>query len=234
MSRFAYAYGALPLALAGLAGCPSNETMACPPGQMYDSNVGQCMGQQQMACPPGQMWNGSMCAAGGAVGGNCPPGQTWNGSTCAAAGGVGGFPNPFGASCTPAQPADQMTAAAAGPALGALAQQYAPGAQAVGGIAAGNFQPGQCIEVPVTLNAGKCYTAIGTGAGPSEIDVILAPNLPGPLAQAVAQDNMQGSMAVLGGSPNCFRNPSPFPAPMKLILKVNAGQGNAAAQLYEK
>jgi hypothetical protein len=249
MSRFAYV-AVLPLAIAGLAGCPSNETLSCPPGQFYDSNMGTCVNQGGMggqcpmgqtwngqmcvagggACPPGQVWNGSMCTAGG--GQQCPAGQTWNGQACVAG---GGFPNPFGgSSCTPAQPADQMSAAAAGPALNAIAMQQAPGATAVGGVASGNFQPGQCIEVPVTLNPGKCYTAIGTGAGPTEIDVMLAPNLPGPLAQPIAQDNTQGSMAVLGGGANCWKSISPLPLPAKLILKVNAGQGNAAAQLYEK
>lgn len=246
MSRFAYV-AVLPLAIAGLAGCPSNETLSCPPGQYYDSNMGTCVGQGGMnQCPMGQTWNGQMCVAGGQ---QCPMGQTWNGQACVAGGGQqcpmgqtwngqacvagGGFPNPFGGGqCTPAQPADQMSAAAAGPALNAIAMQQAPGATAVGGVAAGNFQPGQCVEVPVTLNPGKCYTAIGTGAGPTEVDVMLAPGIP--MAPPLAQDNQQGSMAVLGGGANCWRSIAPLPIPAKLILKVVAGQGNAAAQLYEK
>ncbi len=234
MSRLALASIAMfPVALLSLTGCPSENNVACPPGQFYDQNSGQCFGQQP-SCPPGQTWNGMQCAAGVGTAPTCPAGQTWNGSACVAGAG-GGFPaNPFGigGSCPPAQPADAMTASAAGPGLSLLAQQYAPGATAVGGVAAGNFQTGQCVEVAVTLNPGKCYTAIGTGAGPTEVDVMLTPGIP--MAPPIAQDNTSGTMAVLGGTPNCFRNPSPFPVPAKLVLKVSAGQGNAAAQLYEK
>jgi hypothetical protein len=150
------------------------------------------------------------------------------------AGGGTGIPGVGGGSCPPAQPLDAMAGAAATQGLNLLAQQNAPGAHAVGTALAGNFQAGQCLEVQVTLNPGKCYTAIGTGAGPTEVDVQLQLPLPPPGNQTVAQDNGSGPMAVLGKSPDCFKNPSPLPVPMKFVLKVPAGSGMAAAQLYEK
>jgi hypothetical protein len=241
MVRFVFAsLGALTLALVALTGCEKDKPV-CMQGQMYDEATGQCMASQPM-CPQGTMWNGMQCAPMGGGGTNCPAGTQWNGQTCAAAGGGvggvggagGGIPGLGGGSCPPAQALDAMAGMAATQGLNLLAQQNAPGAKAVGSPLAGNFQAGQCLEVQVTLNPGKCYTAIATGAGPTEVDVQLQLPLPPPGNQTIAQDNASGPMAVLGKSPDCFKNPSPFPAPMKLVLKVPAGQGMAAAQLYEK
>ncbi|NUP10453.1 MAG: hypothetical protein HOW73_30755 [Polyangiaceae bacterium] len=235
-----------------LAGCPSSSsTYECPPGQYYDSNAGTCMGggyQQcppgstmgpqgcmaQQQCPAGQVFNGQMCVQqGGAP--QCPAGQQWNGQQCApAAGGLGGM---FGTApqCTPAQPLDPNSTAAVSQGLPVLAQQQAPGSKPVGSALAGNFQAGQCLEMQVTLNPGKCYTAVGIGAQGQEVDVHLVPGLPSPVPlPPLAQDNSTGPMAVLGGGGNCFKNPSPFPGPAKLVLRVASGQGMAAAQLYEK
>jgi hypothetical protein len=251
MVRFAFAsLAAMSLALVALAGCEKDKP-TCMQGQMYDEASGQCMAQQPMCpqgtmwngaqcapagggCPAGQMWNGSACVAGGGGGTQCPAGQTWNGSACVAGGGGGVIPGVGGGSCPPAQALDPMAGAAATQGLNLLAQQNAPGAKAVGSPLAGNFQAGQCLETQVMLNPGKCYTAIATGAGPSEVDVQLQLPLPPPGNQTIAQDNGSGPLAVLGKSPDCFKNPSPFAAPMKLVLKVSGGQGMAAAQLYEK
>jgi hypothetical protein len=237
-----------------MAACGSSPEASCPPGSFFDPNMGQCTNQMGGGCPPGTMWNGAQCAPQGGMA--CPPGQSWNGAQCAPApqcppgtqwqnntcapmggvGGVGGGMGGLGGSgCSPASPLDPMMAGAATQGLGLLAQQHAPGATPVGGTnLAGNFQPGQCLEVQVTLNPGKCYTAVGQGAGVSEVELQLAAPLPGPLAQPFAQDNTTGAMAVLGGAPNCFRAPGIFPIPAKFVLKAGAGQGAAAAQLYEK
>ena len=245
--------GALALGVLSLAGCEKDKP-ACMQGQMFDEATGQCMAMQPSCpmgttwngmqcvqgggggqmCPAGQTWNGSGCVAGGGMGQQCPAGQTWNGSACVAGGGLpGGLGGFGGASCSPAQALDPMAATAATQGLNLLAQQNAPGARAVGSALAGNFQAGQCLTMQVTLQPGKCYTVIGTGTA-SEVDVQLQLPLPPPGNQTVAQDNSSGPMAVLGKSPDCFKNPSPFPAPMNLVLLVPAGQGMAAAQLYEK
>lgn len=225
------------------AACTGTQTPQCAPGQFYDENLQQCSGgatcppgsvwngqactAQVQQCPAGQAWNGSMCVA--STGQQCPAGQSWNGAQCVAVG-IGG-----GSGCTPAQALDPVSGAAATQALTLLAQQKAPGMSSTpGGALSGNFQAGQCLEAQVTLNPGKCYTAVATGIGPSEVNIELAPALPGPLSQAIAQDQTNGPMAVLGESPNCFRWAAPIPVPMKLILKVPAGAGPTAVQLFEK
>ncbi len=222
--------------------CGSAQEGNCPVGTYPDAATGGCI-QSGGQCPQGTTFNGAQCVPMG--GGACPPGQQWNGSMCAPAGPQcppgttlqngqcmpGGGGNPFGGSgCAPAQQMDPTIAAQG---LNMLALQQAPGAQPVGGTAlAGNFQAGQCLEVQVQLDPAKCYTAVGQGA-PTELDVQLAAPIPGPLPP-FAQDNMQGSTAVLGGGGNCFRPIGLFAIPAKLVIKANAGSGPAAVQLYAK
>jgi hypothetical protein len=113
--------------------------------------------------------------------------------------------------------------------------QQAPGATAVGAPLTGNFQAGQCVEVQVTLNPGKCYTAVGFGSPGEDVHLELAAALPSAFPiPPFAQDNTTGSTAVLGGGGNCVKWPGPVPMPVKLVLRVASGQGMAAAQLYEK
>lgn len=245
MSGRALSLLAVVTAFGGVAtACTGAQTPQCAPGQFYDENLEQCSGgatcppgtawngqacapPQVQQCPAGQAWNGAMCVASATP--QCPAGLTWNGAQCVPLG-LGG-----GSSCTPAQALDPVAGAAATQALGLLAQQKAPGmSPTAGGAVSGNFQAGQCLEAQITLNPGKCYTAVATGLGPSEVNIELAPALPGPLSQPIAQDQTSGPMAVLGESPNCFRWAAPIPAPMKLILKVPAGAGPAAVQLFEK
>ncbi len=244
MLRSALGLVSLGLALGVMAtACSSAQEGNCPVGTYPDAATGGCIQSGGGQCPQGTVFNGAQCVPSG--GGACPAGQQWNGSMCAPAAQCpagttlqngqcvqgGGIPNPFGgSSCTPAQQVDPTFAAAG---LNVLALQQAPGAQAVGGAAlAGNFQAGQCLEVQVQLDPSKCYTAIGQGA-PSELDVQLAAPIPGPLPP-FAQDNMQGSTAILGGGGNCFRPIGLFAIPAKLVIKANAGAGPAAVQLYAK
>lgn len=240
LMSFGLAFGVMATA------CSSSQAGDCPPGTYPDAATGGCIQTAGGQCPPGTMWNGAQCAAAGAA---CPAGQQWNGMQCVPAqaqcpagttlqngqcvpgGGMGGLGGLGGSSCTPAQQMDPTLPAQA---LNLMAAQQAPGAQAVGGSAlAGNFQAGQCLEVQVQLDPSKCYTAVGQGA-PSELDVQLVAPLPGPFAQAFAQDNMQGSTAVLGGGGNCFRPVGFMAIPAKLVIKATAGSGPAAVQLYAK
>ena len=140
--------------------------------------------------------------------------------------------------CTPgpAQPVDPSAGAAVTPVLAAVAQQELPGSKPVGSALTGNFQPCQTLEVQAQLQPGKCYVVVGAAAPPvSEVNVKLAAAVPIPgSAPVMAQDSDTGVQAVIGRKPNCYKNPLPLPAPVKLILEVQAGSGVAAAQLFEK
>ncbi len=238
--------------LALMAGCSGSSTPECAPGQFYDANMQMCVaGGGAPQCPPGQMWNGAQCAPGQA-GGQCPPGQVFNGAGCAPQGGAApqcpAGQSWNGSQCVPAAgPAPAQGGActvqniggagmAADQAIKLVAAQYIPaGSHAVGGALVGNFQPGQCMDTPIQVQAGKCYTVVGASVGTvTDLDVELIPNLPIPglPSTAIAQDQTDGPTAVLGGKPNCWT--APIPGPMKLRIRVANGQGMAGAQLYAK
>jgi hypothetical protein len=136
-----------------------------------------------------------------------------------------------------AQPVDPSLAAGAQQVLNGLAQQKAvAGSKPVGSALAGNFQQGQVLETQINLQPNKCYTAIGAGLPPiGEVNVkfLAVTPIPGS-AMILAQDQGTGSQAVLGEKPNCYKNPTPIPIPVKMVLEVTSGSGIAAAQLYEK
>ena len=102
---------------------------------------------------------------------------------------------------------------------------------------------GGTIEVPVTLQQGKCYTMLaGSFPNITEVDMKMvfnvAEGLP-PIFQALkdqpaAQDSETGPTASIGRANNCFKNPWPLPAPMKVIVKAAAGGGPLASQVYSK
>lgn len=231
------------------AGCGGSDVQSCPGGTFWDAQSGQCVAAQ--GCPPGTSFNGQTCVAGGGVQQcpqgtswngaqcvaaqpQCPMGQSWNGTQCVIAGGMLGG----GGACPPAQAADPMTATAATQGLGLMAGQNAQGATPVGGALVGNFQTGQCLEAQIMLQPGKCYTAVGNGAGPGDIEVSLVTVPPPPpfpqISQPLSVDQSAGPTAVMAGAPNCFRSIFPVPTPAKFVLKVTQGTGVAAAQLYEK
>lgn len=251
MIRFA----ACAVILAGAAfitGCSGSETPQCAPGQYYDQNMQMCTGGAGGQCPPGQMWNGAACAP--AQGGSCPPGQAWNGAQCVAQGGAPQCPAGQawnGTQCVPAGgpgPQPQTGGACqvqniggaggvvADQAIKAVASQHIPpGAQAVGSVLVGNFQAGQCMEAPLNVEAGRCYTIVGASVGTvGDLDIELVPNIgiPGLPQQVIAQDQDDAPTAVLGGKPNCWN--ALIPGPMKLIVRVASGQGMAGAQVYAK
>jgi hypothetical protein len=247
MIRFS-AYAVVLAGAAFISGCGGPDPADCAPGQYWDANMEACVSQNGGQCPMGQTWNGSMCVQGGAM--QCPAGQAWNGSACVATGTpqcpAGQSWN--GSQCVPAGgPAPQAGSCqvsnmggAGGPvadqAIAAMASQYIPaGSRAVGSAYVGNFQAGQCMEIPINVDAGKCYTIVGASVGAvSDLDIELVPNLPIPgLPQtAVAQDQGDGPTAVLGGKPNCWT--AMIPGPMKMIVRVQGGQGIAGAQIYAK
>ncbi len=215
-------------ALLGLVACGGDDKPA---------NTGQPAATQ---CPPGQYFDGQLCQTPGAAVGQPQPVATapapaTPGETPPAT----GAPPPVATSAagSPAQQLDAASAAAATQLLGALATQHAPGAKAVGTAIAGNFQQGQVLESQVQMNPGKCYTVVGAALPTVQnLDIELVPLMPVPgLASPVmAADQTQGPTAVVGAAPNCFKWALPVGGPMKVVVRVSAGQGMAAAQVYEK
>jgi hypothetical protein len=149
---------------------------------------------------------------------------------------------PFGvatSSCaTPAVPIDVSMAQAATALLPALAgTNVTPGAKAVGAPLAAQFQPGQCVEVMVNMNPGKCYSVVGAGVPTVQnldLAFVAAATVPGLPQVVAASDSSVGPTAVLGEAPNCFKWALPVAGTMKLIVRVSSGQGVAAAQVLEK
>lgn len=187
-------------------------------------------------CPPGQYFDGQMCQTPGAA---VQPTQAP--AAVATAPAVTAPPAApilaTSAPGTPAQPLDATSLSAVTQLLTPLAAQHAPGAKPVGSAFGGNFQQGQIIEGQVQMNPGKSYAVIGAGMPTIQnLDIELVPlapiaGLPSPI---LAADSTQAPTAVVGGAPNFFKWAWPVGAPVKVILRVSAGQGMAGAQVYEK
>lgn len=225
----------------GLAACggsdkPANNPQAggtqCPPGQYFDGQMcqtpGAAVGQPQAGTTPGATTPGATT-----------PGATVPGATTPATPGGTTAAPPVATSApgTPAQALDPSAATAATALLSALAQQNAPGAKAMGTAVAGNFQQGQIMETQVQMNPGKCYTVVGAAVPTvTNLDIELVPLMPVPgLASPVmAADQTTGPTAVVGAAPNCFKWALPVGGPMKVVVRVSAGSGIAAAQVFEK
>jgi hypothetical protein len=151
-----------------------------------------------------------------------PAGTTPTGTQPAPAGGA-------------AQPVDPAMAGMLTPVLTGVAGSEVQGMQPEGKAFAGNFQPGQTLEQPFTLNPGKCYSVVGVGMGIQQMDItIVAQPVPQLPAQVLAQSNSQGPNATLGGKGACYKNPTPFAAPAKVVVKATAGSGMGLAQIYVK
>lgn len=133
---------------------------------------------------------------------------------------------------------DAGTAGMLAPVLMPLQQTQAPGSKAIASVCAPMAQTGQVLEVAVTLQPGKCYTGIGGGLPPlTQLDLVLeaAAPIPGMPPMVMAQSAAGGGVQpVLGGKPNCFKNPLPVAGPAKFKLKISGGQGPAIATIYEK
>ncbi len=131
---------------------------------------------------------------------------------------------------------DPTAAAAATELLAPLGAAHAPaGAKPLGDLMAGQFQAGQVLERTVQLQPGRCYTVVGVGLPPvQDLDLQIVTGVNGVVNPVVAEDKTDAPNAVLGGKPNCFKWAFPVAAPVKVVVKVEAGQGVAAAQIYEQ
>ena len=189
------------------------------------------------SCPPGMWFDGMKCVSQTGPG---PTGTTTTTAPPPTATTTATAPSPIptvqpGAAATPIDPS---LAAAAGPAIDAMAAQHAQGMTAVpGATVAGNFGPGQTMTVDFQAQPGKCYVAFASGLpAVAEIDLQLsaavsAPGIPSPV---LAQDSSTGPTAVLGAKPNCYKWAAPVAGPLRLTVRVSQGQGIAAVRIYAK
>lgn len=191
-------------------------------------------------CAPGQYFDGRICqsSTGSAtpVPTVAPAGTTPAPGTAPA--GIPGLPVATTATGPTATPLDPATAQIVTSLLAPLAASAAaPGAKPVGAAIAGNFTQGQSLEQTVQMNPGKCYTVVGAGVPTIQnLDIQLVPSLaiPGLPAAVVASDSSVGATAILGQQPNCYKWALPMGGTMKIVVTVSAGQGMAAAQVFEK
>lgn len=118
-------------------------------------------------------------------------------------------------------------------AVAAAGETY--GLKSEGPALAADFKPGQLLEQSFTIEANKCYTLVAVGT-PTIEELDARFELLFPPGTVVARDPLTGSKAVVGGqkSGGCWRNPTPFTGPGKLVITVTRGAGQVAAQLYAK
>ncbi len=159
-------------------------------------------------------------------------------------GGQSGFANAPATATTTAPPPATTTAPALDPAalgvmlsplLTPLAQKHAPGMKAEGQPILGFAQQGVPLERQVTLQPGKCYTAIAGALPPvADVSIELVLNAP-PAPQAVLSQSTGGGLQpVMAPMPNCFKNMTPLPGPAILRVTSKQGSGPVMAQLYVK
>jgi hypothetical protein len=95
---------------------------------------------------------------------------------------------------------------------------------------------GEHMEVPVTLQPGRCMTVLARGEGVTEIDIRLLFEMPGALGgpPLVAAQARGGESAELGPPPNCYKNPLPLAFPGRLDVQAVTGAGLVALEAFEK
>ncbi len=98
---------------------------------------------------------------------------------------------------------------------------------------------GTKVKRPLTIQPGKCYTVLAVAKGNVDglrvaIEVDAPPGLPLPMPHMVVaqSDGTTGDSAVLGGLPNCFKNPLPMAAPMTVTISATSGSGTALLQVF--
>ena len=105
-----------------------------------------------------------------------------------------------------------------------------------GAAIAGNFQEGQTLSQPITLQPGKCYTFLAAGIGPQELEIQLVAATPFPgLAPMMGDQKGTGGKVVLGPGSSCVKLALiPVPVQANWIVKATKGGGIVAGQAYSK
>src|SRR3954470_5081062 len=212
------------VALSALSGCGGGDDKQAITGQPPTAQ-----------CAPGQYFDGRTCQS--------PTGTAPAATTPVATAPTAAIPTAIPGVATTAQgpaatPLDPATAQVVTSLIAPLAATAAaPGSKPVGAAIAGNFAQGQSLEQTVQMNPGKCYTIVGAGVPTIQnLDIQLVPSIvvPGFPAAVVAADSTQAATAIVGQQPNCYKWALPMGGTMKVVVSVSAGQGMAAAQVFEK
>ena len=147
-----------------------------------------------------------------------------------------GFPPATPAASGPAAtPIDPNFAAVATGPLFIFAASEAPGMSKEGPLVAAQFQQGQVLETPLTLQPNKCYAVLAVGVGIQEVDITLQLTTPIPnMNPTLAHDTGTGSQGSLGGKGNCYKWQVPVAAQAKFVITATRGAGMAAGQAYSK
>ena len=133
----------------------------------------------------------------------------------------------------PARQLDATAASALEPTINLLAKAHAPGAKPLGPLAVASFAGGDTLEVVVSVQPGKCYTAIGIGAPTiTELDVVFHSQADARVVLAI--DGQSGSQAIVGRAPACYRWALPVTSTVAIDMTAAPGNGLAALQVFER
>jgi hypothetical protein len=97
------------------------------------------------------------------------------------------------------------------------------------------LKEGESRDLPVMLLPKKCYTVIGIGLdGIEDLDLQIVAKPPNMPPMPIAARQIAGREPVIAAAPRCFKNPSPLPVAVTLMVKALRGSGRAIAQLLVK
>jgi hypothetical protein len=113
------------------------------------------------------------------------------------------------------------------------AATLAKGMSPEGTLVTKTLAEGETTSVTVTLQAGKCYTAIAASTKDGVKDLEMRLLMPPFFTVEVEKDKRSDNVAVIGSpSPQCPI--TLFPIPYRLDVTAKKGAGNVAVQLFSK
>lgn len=131
-------------------------------------------------------------------------------------------------------PLDALTQTALDANIKARAKKEAPGMKEAGELFGGTIPEGGHVEMPLTLEPGKCYEVIAASqGGVVELDVEIQGKLlpTQPVGAPISVDNTSGPEAVIKP---CYKNVLPMPMITSVWLKATRGAGSVAGRVYVK
>jgi hypothetical protein len=130
-----------------------------------------------------------------------------------------------------ASPVDITMAAQAAPVIHYLSSSHLPnGSRQFGAPFAGQFSEGQVLTQKLQVTEGKCYTVVAVAMHPvSELNIqLFREGEEGP----ILEDTLKGQQAVIGSRGSCYK--ATATEALRLVVRVEKGNGVAAAQVFQK